>query len=69
MKMLAANFVQETIAKNKKIDGALLLVGGFAMGGIDKTSGADIDKMISLNFKTAFFLARPLFQHMIGRIW
>jgi NAD(P)-dependent dehydrogenase (short-subunit alcohol dehydrogenase family) len=41
-----------------------LLVGGFAMGGIDKTTGADIDKMISLNFKTAFFLARALYQHM-----
>jgi NAD(P)-dependent dehydrogenase (short-subunit alcohol dehydrogenase family) len=62
----ASAFVHEVIAANKKIDGALLLVGGFAMGGIDKTSGADIDKMISLNFKTAFFLARPLIQHMMG---
>ena len=64
---VAFTFVQEVIGKHKTIDGALLLVGGFAMGGIDKTSGADIDKMINLNFKTAYFLARPIFQHMIGR--
>ncbi len=60
----ASDFVRTTIATHKKVDGALLLVGGFAMGGIDKTSGADIDKMISLNFKTAYFIARPVFQHM-----
>jgi len=60
----ATAFAQEAIESNKKIDGGLLLVGGFAMGGIDKTTGADIDKMISLNFKTAFFLARALYQHM-----
>jgi NAD(P)-dependent dehydrogenase (short-subunit alcohol dehydrogenase family) len=61
----ASSFTQNIISANKKIDGGLLLVGGFAMGSIDKTSGADIDKMISLNFKTAYFLARPLFQHMM----
>lgn len=68
----AATFVANTISSSKKIDGALLLVGGFAMGNIEKTSGADIDKMITLNFKTAYFLARPIFQHMMkngnGRI-
>src|SRR5215471_9202921 len=39
----ASSFVKETIDAKNKIDGALLLVGGFAMGGIDKTSEADID--------------------------
>jgi NAD(P)-dependent dehydrogenase (short-subunit alcohol dehydrogenase family) len=61
----AARFINNSIDEYHKIDGALLLVGGFAMGGIDRTTGADIDKMISLNFKTAYFLARPLFQHMM----
>jgi NAD(P)-dependent dehydrogenase (short-subunit alcohol dehydrogenase family) len=61
-----SDFQFKTIQSNKKIDGGLLLVGGFAMGSIDKTTGADIDKMFSLNFKTAFFLARPLFQHMVA---
>ena len=64
---VAANFVQDVIEKHNTIEGALLLVGGFAMGGIDKTTGADIDKMINLNFKTAYFLARPIFQHMIEK--
>ena len=62
----ASSFVAATITSSKKIDGALLLVGGFAMGNVEKTSGADIDKMITLNFKTAYFLARPLFQHMLN---
>src|SRR5689334_12564993 len=53
----ASTFVANTISSSKNIDGALLLVGGFAMGNIEKTSGADIDKMITLNFKTAYFLA------------
>ena len=31
---------------------------------ISDTSGADIDKMFSLNFKSAYFIARPLLTHM-----
>ena len=57
-------FVHAAIAKHKKIDGALLLVGGFAMGNIKATSGADIQKQFSLNFETAYFVARPLIEHM-----
>jgi NAD(P)-dependent dehydrogenase (short-subunit alcohol dehydrogenase family) len=64
---VASAFVEEMIGKHKTIDAALLLVGGFAMGNIDKTSGTDIDKMINLNFKTAYFLARPIFQHMVSK--
>jgi NAD(P)-dependent dehydrogenase (short-subunit alcohol dehydrogenase family) len=63
----ASTFVADSISSSKSIDGALLLVGGFAMGNIEKTSGADIDKMITLNFKTAYFMARPIFQHMMQR--
>jgi len=63
----SAKFVADAISSSKNVDGALLLVGGFAMGDIGKTSGADIDKMITLNFKTAYFLARPIFQHMMQR--
>lgn len=65
-------FVLNTIEKYKQIDAALLLVGGFAMGNIAATKGEDIDKQISLNFKTAFHVVRPLLTHMIesenGRI-
>ena len=56
-------FVSNAITKHGKIDGALLLVGGFAMGNVGATAGADLQKMFSLNFETAYFVARPLLQH------
>lgn len=59
-------FVREAIEMHGKIDGALLLVGGFAMGDIAATDGEAMRKMYSLNFETAYFIARPLFQHMLG---
>jgi NAD(P)-dependent dehydrogenase (short-subunit alcohol dehydrogenase family) len=56
-------FVNDVIKKHSKIDGALLLVGGFAMGNVEATAGVDLRKMFSLNFETAYFVARPLLQH------
>ena len=61
----ATSFVKEMIAKHQGIDAALMLVGGFAMGNVEKTSGDDLLKMISLNFETAYFVARPLLSHMM----
>jgi NAD(P)-dependent dehydrogenase (short-subunit alcohol dehydrogenase family) len=58
------SFVQNAIATHKKIDAALLLVGGFAMGKIAETSGEMIKKQIALNFETAYYVTRPLLQHM-----
>jgi NAD(P)-dependent dehydrogenase (short-subunit alcohol dehydrogenase family) len=60
----AADFIKDTISKHSKVDAALMLVGGFAMGKIDETKGADIQKQFSLNFETAYFLAQPLLKHM-----
>jgi len=61
----AANkFIGEIISQHKKIDGALMLVGGFAMGNIKETSVESVQKMIRLNFETAFNIAHPLFAHM-----
>jgi NAD(P)-dependent dehydrogenase (short-subunit alcohol dehydrogenase family) len=62
----AAAFVRDSIARYGSIDAALLLVGGFTAGTIRDTSAADLHKQFSLNFETAYFIARPLFQHMIG---
>lgn len=59
-------FVREVIEMHGKVDGALLLVGGFAMGDIAATDGEALRKMYSLNFETAYFIARPLFQHMLS---
>src|SRR6201996_3139086 len=60
-----STFVEEIIELNGRIDGALLLVGGFAMGDIQQTDGAALRKMYALNFETAYFFARPLFTHML----
>jgi NAD(P)-dependent dehydrogenase (short-subunit alcohol dehydrogenase family) len=59
-------FINNTITKHKKIDAAIMLVGAFNPGNIEITSEADIDKMFSLNFKSAYFVARPLLKHMLA---
>src|SRR5579871_6801282 len=59
-----AKFVNSIISEHGKVDGALMLVGGFAAGNITSTPGTDIQKQFSLNFETAYFLARPLIAHM-----
>jgi NAD(P)-dependent dehydrogenase (short-subunit alcohol dehydrogenase family) len=63
----AAGFVQEMINKHQSVEGALLLVGGFAMGDINETTGAELQKMRMLNFDTAFNIARPVFTHMLEK--
>jgi NAD(P)-dependent dehydrogenase (short-subunit alcohol dehydrogenase family) len=60
-----SRFIASVIEKYKTVDAALLLVGGFAMGNIFGTPVTDIDRQISLNFKTAYHVTRPLFQHML----
>ncbi len=57
-------FISSAIEKYKTIDAALLLVGGFAMGDMEATTGDDLKKMYALNFETAYYTARPLFKHM-----
>jgi len=64
--------IAKVISENSTIDAALLLVGGFAAGNIDATDGAALRNQMSLNFETAYFTARPVFQQMVkqngGRI-
>jgi NAD(P)-dependent dehydrogenase (short-subunit alcohol dehydrogenase family) len=59
-------FIQKTIQKYRVIEAALLLVGGFVMGGLSDTSGEDLHKQIALNFETAYYVTRPLFPHLMG---
>jgi len=61
-----AEFINGIIAKHGKVHAALMLVGGFAMGNVENTAGADVHKMFSLNFETAYFVSRPLLKHMQG---
>src|SRR5690349_12459758 len=69
----AAVFVDSIIEKYKRIDTAVLTVGGFAMGKIADTSTSDIHKQYQLNFETAYNIARPVFGQMLkqnaGRIF
>ena len=62
----AISFVENIIRKYARIDAALLLVGGFAMGDIENTTGDDLHKQIALNFETAFYITKPLFAHMMN---
>ncbi len=52
-------------SKYNIIDAALLLVGGYASGGICETDNALLQEMISVNFKTAYFASRFIFPHML----
>lgn len=58
-------FAEELISLEGTIEGALFLAGGFAMGDIAATDGATLKKMFTLNFETAYYLARPIFQNML----
>ncbi len=60
-----SDFVQGVMDKYGSIDAALLLVGGFAMGSIENTGEREIQKMFSLNFNSAYFMARPVFNQMM----
>lgn len=59
------DFIQSIINKHGKIDAACLLIGGFAMGSIENTGEAELQKMFSLNFNTLYFTARPIFNQML----
>jgi NAD(P)-dependent dehydrogenase (short-subunit alcohol dehydrogenase family) len=59
------SLVHDIIARHGSIDAALLLVGGWAGGTIHDTDGAALKKMVSLNFDTAYYVARPVFKQMI----
>lgn len=51
-------------ARHDAIDAAMLLAGGYAGGGIQGTDGPALQKMYTLNFETAYFMARFLFLQM-----
>lgn len=63
---VVGTFIEEISELYGRIDGALLLVGGFAMGDITDTDAGVLRKMYALNFETAWNFARPLFRHMLG---
>lgn len=61
----AQKFVASIIEKHRRIDAAVLTVGGFAMGNVADTKTSDIAKQYKLNFETAYNVARPVFIQMM----
>lgn len=58
-------FVKEYQIQYGELDAVAMLVGGFAMGNIEKTTQTDLLGMIQVNFFSAFQMARgflPLFK-------
>jgi NAD(P)-dependent dehydrogenase (short-subunit alcohol dehydrogenase family) len=61
-----SGFITEITGRYGQIAAALLLVGGFTAGDIEHTMADDLRKQYALNFETAYFVARPLFTHMMS---
>lgn len=59
----AKGYVHRVIDRSGRVDSAVLLAGGFAAGALRETETALLDKMIRLNFRTAFHIVRPLLDH------
>ncbi|MCE7043537.1 SDR family NAD(P)-dependent oxidoreductase [Dyadobacter sp. CY312] len=57
------SFVQKVIDQAETIHAGVFLVGGYAPGGLAETDDEDLEKMIHLNFFTAFHLTKPLIAH------
>ncbi len=68
----AASFVRNGLETFGHIPHAVLTVGGFAMGHARDTSATDIEKMIQINFYSAWHIIHPLYRAMeekgFGRI-
>ena len=61
-------FSQSIFSQYKTIDAAVLTVGGFIPGNMEAVTIADFEKMIALNFYTAFNLVQPLIKQMKQQI-
>ncbi|WP_461054902.1 SDR family NAD(P)-dependent oxidoreductase [Spirosoma arcticum] len=56
--------VQRVIAEHGPINSAVLLAGGYEGGSLAETDGTLIDRMMAVNFKTAYHVVQPIFSHM-----
>ena len=56
------SFIEEVVAIYGKIDAAICLVGGFDMATLSETSHEALEKMINLNFFTAFNTIQPILR-------
>ncbi|MDZ4713865.1 MAG: SDR family NAD(P)-dependent oxidoreductase [Cytophagales bacterium] len=61
------NAVEEIVSRWPVVDAAVLLVGGFEAGAVDKADGSTLRRMIALNFETAYFMIRPMLRHLLNQ--
>ena len=58
------SLIQRVIHKHGPVDAAILLAGGYTGGSLAETKGDVLERMITLNFKTAYYVVQSLFDHM-----
>lgn len=56
-------YIKGIIAKDPAIETAVCLVGGWQAGTLAETTGYELDKMMKLNFSTAFNIVKPLMEY------
>lgn len=59
-----ADFIKEYYLQYGEVDALAFLVGGYASGDISETSQADLEKMFTLNFFSAFHLVKGFLPYM-----
>lgn len=60
---VSEGYVKDLIAKDPAVETAICIVGGWAPGTIAETTGTELDRMMKLNFSTAFNITRPLLEY------
>lgn len=67
------DYLKEIISRHHQIDVAVLTVGGFQTGSLEKVTTEDMEKQWELNFKTAFNALKSIYSAMkakgYGRIF
>ncbi len=60
-------FIKKVTASTPTVEAAVLLVGGFAIGKLQDTTKTGLEKLIDLNFYTAFNVVKPLLKHFMAQ--
>jgi len=49
------------------IDAALMLAGGYVAGGVADATGNEVKTMFAINFETAYYAVRPVYNQMLAQ--
>ncbi len=63
----AERLVQDVLAREGRLDGVVHTVGGFAMGKVHEAPLADYERMMDLNVRTLFHVARAVVPHFLAQ--